>query len=159
MNPDPSVSPVRRNMGSPKQAGSAPGTGSQPVQNPQKPTPTYQSGTLASQSGTLKGHPTRGSTQADPTAVSQQSPGDTSGICRKPDLFVLLGARKAKLGLELGHLDTKKFDHDVAFFSNLKAEYRALRGWFRCWFSIWQLSHCEFSKVCTQFTIRAAAPW
>ena len=61
--------------------------------------------------------------------------------------YILLGAHRGRRSVEIGYLDNEKARDDGAFFVNVKTEYQRLRGYLRCWFSIWRLSHCDFVKV------------
>jgi hypothetical protein len=59
--------------------------------------------------------------------------------------YVLLGVASGD-ELKLAQIDVKTYKDDQ-FFTELKEEYRQLRGPLRCWLSIWCYSHCDFSEV------------
>ena len=65
--------------------------------------------------------------------------------------FVLLGINGTRRTLDLVHIKTtKENDDDLKFFDALLRSYASLRGTMRRWFSIWQLTHCDFVKVSPQ---------
>lgn len=83
------------------------------------------------------------------TASSNPQPSQTgNNLTRVDKLFVLFGVKGTRRTLELAQIDTYNYASDGEFFGGLKKEYRGLRGYLRYWFSVWQLSHCDFVKVC-----------
>jgi hypothetical protein len=65
--------------------------------------------------------------------------------------FVLLGVKGKRRTLELAQIDMATYQDDGAFFRDLRENYAQLRGFMRCWFSIWQFSYCDFVKVNLDF--------
>ncbi|KAG4439306.1 hypothetical protein IFR05_005239 [Cadophora sp. M221] len=61
------------------------------------------------------------------------------------ELFVLFGVKGSRRTLELAQIDVSKHK-DSIFFHDLLHEYRQRRGFWRYWFSVWQLRHCDFVK-------------
>ncbi|KAK0110693.1 hypothetical protein ONS96_002294 [Cadophora gregata f. sp. sojae] len=62
------------------------------------------------------------------------------------DLFVLFGIRGSRRTLDLAQIDVSKNKEDRIFFQDLRREYRQQRGFWRYWFSVWKLRHCDFVK-------------
>jgi hypothetical protein len=62
-------------------------------------------------------------------------------------LFILFGVKGPRRTLELAQIDTKRYTDDRTFFRDLRQKYRELRGFWRYWFSVWRLRHCDFVKV------------
>lgn len=62
-------------------------------------------------------------------------------------LFILFGVQGPRRTLELAQIDTKCYNDDGTFFRVLRQKYRELRGFWRYWFSVWRLTHCDFVKV------------
>jgi hypothetical protein len=73
---------------------------------------------------------------------------DTTPSVRR-GLHVLFGVKGARRTLELAQIDTKRYKDDGPFFKELRMHYKQLRGFWRRWFSVWRLKHCDFVKVCT----------
>jgi hypothetical protein len=63
------------------------------------------------------------------------------------NLFVLFGVKGSRRTLELPQIDTKKYNDDRTFFAELRNQYKAYRGFWKYWFSVWGLSYCDFVKV------------
>jgi len=61
-------------------------------------------------------------------------------------LVVLFGVKGSRRTLDLAQVPTDIHNNDRAFFFELRKRYRNLRGFWRYWFSVWQLRHCDFVK-------------
>lgn len=107
--------------------------------------PTLSGGT----SGTQGTKGTEPSNQSVPNIRMGNQQGFHTHIETEDDIhhFVLFGVKRNRRTLELAQIDTAKYQDDSAFFCGLRENYRQLRGFVRYWFSIWQLSHCDFVKV------------
>ena len=64
------------------------------------------------------------------------------------ELYILFGVKGPRRTLELAQIDTTKCTDDDSLFSDLLTSYKSLRGFWRYWFSVWRLNHCDFVKVC-----------
>lgn len=62
-------------------------------------------------------------------------------------LFVMFGVKGPRRTLELAQIGTKEQGDDCTFFTELRRKHKSLRGFWRYWFSVWRLSHCNFVKV------------
>ena len=62
-------------------------------------------------------------------------------------MFVLLGVQGTRRTLDLAQIDVNNHSDDGVFFSVLREKHKILRGFWRYWFSVWQLNHCDFVKV------------
>ena len=67
----------------------------------------------------------------------------------RANLYVLFGVKGSRRTLELEQVEVNKHSDDNSFFQSLRLAYRKHRGFWRYWFSIWQLNHCDFVKVRT----------
>ncbi|KAH8821287.1 hypothetical protein F5884DRAFT_850522 [Xylogone sp. PMI_703] len=61
-------------------------------------------------------------------------------------LFILFGVKGNRRTLELAQIDVKQLHDDADFFMILRNNYRELRGFWKYWFSVWTLRHCDFVK-------------
>ena len=123
-------------------------TGSASTQNSRPTPPVYLQGYSFGRVKQSSSQPSQLPASSNTSTSPQQAPGPATVICLPQQFYILLGARRGRRSLEMGQLDHKMASDDEMFFVNLKAEYRQLSGSLRCWFSIWQLSHCDFVKVC-----------
>lgn len=122
-------------------------TGTQPLTTPgiiQSPSPQNiqlePSGGGARQTANTPNNPA-GPTTTDQSGV-QVSIGELSG-----GPYVLFGVKGPRRTLELEQIEVNEHSDDNTFFQSLMQAYRKHRGFWRYWFSIWQLSHCDFVKV------------
>ncbi|KAL9098335.1 MAG: hypothetical protein Q9163_005991 [Psora crenata] len=60
--------------------------------------------------------------------------------------FVLFGVKGPRRTPELAQINAKKYENDNAFFKDMSKHYKSLRGYLRYWFSVWQLTYCDFVK-------------
>lgn len=133
----------------PKHVPNAGNASSTSAQHLRSPSPVYQRQGMIDQNKQSLGQTGQPRPNSNSSTASQQGSKSTISISLLPRFYILLGAKRERRNLEIGHLDTTKAYDDGTLLLNLKAEYRRLRGPFRSWFSIWQLSHCEFVKVCS----------
>lgn len=150
-----------------------------PPRNPSSPSETTQftgrptvqapSGAQSSTHGApVRPHASTGSSSQGSTPTSQDSTNNsvTSGNAAtalgnpqqgiqgttpsvRQGLYVLFGVKGARRTLELAQIDAKSHKDDGLFFKELRMHYKQLRGFWRRWFSVWRLKHCDFVKVCT----------
>ena len=122
-------------------------TGSSSAQHPRPPPPVYQQGYSFGQTPHPSGLPNQTPIGPNASTSSQQGFGSMTNTSITQQFYILLGAHRGRRSVEIGYLDNEKARDDGAFFVNVKTEYQRLRGYLRCWFSIWGLSHCDFVKV------------
>jgi hypothetical protein len=84
---------------------------------------------------------------AGPAAINQNEVQVNIGELSRADVYVLFGVKGPRRTLELEQIEVKEHSDDTAFFRSLTQAYRKHRGFSRYWFSIWQLTHCDFVKV------------
>ena len=63
------------------------------------------------------------------------------------EMYVLFGVKGSRRTLELAQIDAIKHSKDSNFFSNLLSIYKIFRGFWRYWFSVFRLNHCDFVEV------------
>jgi hypothetical protein len=84
---------------------------------------------------------------AGPATINQSGVQVNIGELPRADVYVLFGVKGPRRTLELEQIEVKENSDDTAFFQGLTQAYRKHRGFWRYWFSIWQLTHCDFVKV------------
>jgi hypothetical protein len=84
---------------------------------------------------------------AGPATINQSGVQVNIGELLRADVYVLFGVKGPRRTLELEQIEVKEHSDDIAFFQSLTQAYRKHRGFWRYWFSIWQLTHCDFVKV------------
>lgn len=62
-------------------------------------------------------------------------------------LHILLVVQGSHRTLELDPINLKYYSSDEAFFDLLLQQNRRCRGFWKYWFSVWRLSHCDFVEV------------
>ena len=80
------------------------------------------------------------SSSTDPSGTSIAMPS-------RKMLYILFGVKGSRRTLELEQINTTRCAKDESLFSNLVQSYKRHRGFWRYWFSIWRLNHCDFVKV------------
>ena len=69
-------------------------------------------------------------------------------IAAQPNqLFIMFGVKGPRRTLELAQIGTEEQSDDHTLFTELRNKYKILRGFWRYWFSVWRLNHCDFVKV------------
>jgi hypothetical protein len=105
-----------------------------------------QGSTPTSQDST-KNSVTSGNAATSLGNLQQGIQGTTPSV--RQGLYILFGVKGARRTLELAQIDAKRHKDDGLFFMELRMHYKQLRGFWRRWFSVWRLKHCDFVKVCT----------
>ena len=123
-------------------------TGTQPLATPENTQPlSPQNIRLGLSGGSVRQAAHILDNPAGPTTTVQSgvqvSIGELSG-----GPYVLFGVKGPRRTLELEQIEVNENSDDKTFFQRLMQAYRKHRGFWRYWFSIWQLTHCDFVKVC-----------